>query len=120
MKESPEEKYRRLQSEIQSAILQNYPNPDRNGCPGQDALGCFAANPDSIKAEYETDEQCAWYHVTHCSPCYASFLELRKSGRNQRHEMGSTPWGDGRVSARRPGWQRCLDWFTKRQHSPNK
>lgn len=120
MKESPEEKYHRLQSEIQRAILQNYPNPDRKGCPGQDAIGGFAADPDSIKAGYEADEQCAWYHVTHCSPCYASFLELRKSGRNQRHEMGSTPAGDGRVSARRPGWQHCLDWFTKRQHSPNK
>lgn len=89
MNESSEEKYRRLQAEIQSAILRNYPNPDRQGCPGDATVRNLAANPDSIKAEDEADEQSAWYHITHCSPCYASFLELRDAGRDGRHERGA-------------------------------
>lgn len=84
MTESPEEKYRRLQSEIQRAILRSYPNPERQGCPGDAAVRNLAANPVSIKVEDETDEHGAWYHITHCSPCYASFLELREAGRDHQ------------------------------------
>src|ERR1700690_2773309 len=57
MNESSEEKYRRLQSEIQCAILRNYPNPDRQGCPDGPTVRNLAANPDSIKAEDEADER---------------------------------------------------------------
>jgi hypothetical protein len=81
MNESPEQKYSRLQSEIQGAILSNYPNPDRQGCPGETTIRGFAKNPDSITVEDETDEHSAWYHVTHCSPCYASFLQMRDAER---------------------------------------
>jgi hypothetical protein len=83
MKESPDEKYFRLQSEIQRAILRNYPNPERRGCPGDAVVRYLAANPDSIKIEDETDEHGAWYHITHCSPCYARFVELRNAGRDR-------------------------------------
>jgi hypothetical protein len=85
MNESLEEKYCRLQNEIQHAILRNYPNLERRGCPGDAVLRNLAANPDSIKAEDEGNVDGAWYHTTHCSPCYASFLELRNAGRDQRH-----------------------------------
>ena len=85
MNESPEEKYRRLQCDIQRGILQGYPNPERRGCPGDAAVRNLAANPDSITDEDETDEHGVWYHVVHCSPCYSSFLELREAGRDQRH-----------------------------------
>lgn len=84
MSESLEEKYYRLQSEIQRAILRNYPNPERHGCPGDAIIGDFGANPDSIDAEDETDEYSAWYHITHCSPCYTRFLELRSEGRRPK------------------------------------
>ena len=84
MNESPEEKYCRLQSEIQRGILQGYPNPERRGCPGDVAVRNLATNPDSITNEDEANEQGAWYHITHCSPCYASFLELRNTGREDR------------------------------------
>ena len=82
MNESPEEKYGRLQGEIQRAILRSYPNPERQGCPAEAAIRNFAMNPDTITAEDETDEHGEWYHITHCSPCYASFLELRNAGRD--------------------------------------
>ena len=84
MSESPEEKYGRLQNEIQGAILRSYPNPDRRGCPGDSVVRTLAMNPDNITDEDENDEQCAWYHITHCSPCYASFLTLRNAGRSDR------------------------------------
>jgi hypothetical protein len=96
MNESSEEKYRRLQSEIQRAILQSYPNPLRHGCPGDATIRKFAEDPDSIKAEDETDTQGDWYHITHCSPCYANFLQLRDAGRDRQ---GITPPGGGRNKA---------------------
>jgi hypothetical protein len=84
MNESLEEKYCRLQSEIQRAILRNYPNLERRGCPGDAVLRNLAANPGSIKAEDEADVSGTWYHTTHCSPCYAKFLEFRNAGRDHQ------------------------------------
>jgi hypothetical protein len=83
MNESPEEKYRRLQGDIQRGILQGYPNPERRGCPADAAVRDLALNPDSITDEDETNESGVWYHVAHCSPCYAIFLELRGAGRDR-------------------------------------
>ena len=118
MNESTEEKYRRLQREIQGAILRNYPNPDRQGCPGDATVRNLAANPDSIKAQDEAHEQGAWYHITHCSPCYAAFLELRDAGRAARHERApGTPHGDRGDIPRRRGWRRWLDWFALRRQT---
>ena len=115
MSESTEEKYRRLQREIQGAILRNYPNPKRQGCPGDVAVRKLAANPDSIKAEDDADEHGAWYHITHCSPCYASFLELRDGGRADRSGRGSVnSQADGPDIQRRPGWRRWFNWFLAR------
>jgi len=90
MSESLEKKYGRLQDEIQRAILRSYPNPGRRGCPGVGVISDLAANPDGITAEDEMNEQSAWYHVTHCSPCYASFLDLRNAGRARRDDEGGT------------------------------
>jgi hypothetical protein len=55
---------------LQQAILRNYPNPERRGCPGNDAIRALA----------ERDlphEDRHWEHVSHCSPCYQEFLERR-------------------------------------------
>lgn len=82
MNEPPEEKYRRLQSDIQRGILLGYPTPERRGCLDDAIVRELAKNPDSITDEDEVDKQGAWYHITHCSPCYANFLELRNAGRD--------------------------------------
>ena len=50
MEESSEQKYDRIQREIQSAILKNYPNPERIGCRGKAVVEPFAKNPDRITA----------------------------------------------------------------------
>ena len=118
MSESTEEKYRRFQREIQGAILRNYPNPKRQGCPGEATVRNLAENPDSIKAEDEGDEQGAWYHITHCSPCYASFLKLREAGRAEHGDRESVPsQGAAPHISQRRGWRRWLDWFALRREA---
>ena len=72
MSETPEEKSRRLQRVLQAAVLSNYPNPKRIGCPGRAALEQLAKMPDRIEAL----ETAGWEHVTHCSPCYAEYLQI--------------------------------------------
>lgn len=66
---------------LQEAILRNYPNPERIGCPNQEALRSIAAR----ELPHE-DER--WEHITHCSPCYQDFLQYRTavldSRRNRR------------------------------------
>ena len=55
---------------LQESILRNYPNPERKECPEQQALKELANQ--SLPHEHEL-----WQHVTHCSPCYREFLEIR-------------------------------------------
>ena len=81
MAETPEQKYNRIAAAVQQTILQNFPNPDRVGCPGEAKLREVAAR----KTIVEDD---AWQHITHCSPCYGEFLaekeRLRGSQRKRR------------------------------------
>jgi hypothetical protein len=76
MAETPREKYERLRNAVQEAILNNYPNPDRVGCPANGMIREVA-----FREELTKDQ--VWEHITHCSPCYAEFLifkeELRRS-----------------------------------------
>lgn len=81
--ESPEHKWNRVQERIQKAILESYPNPNREGCPGSDALLDMAMRA----AECGTlDGDPRFKHVTHCSPCYRDFLNLRETLRNPRND----------------------------------
>ena len=41
--ETPEEKWKRLQGEIQQGILDGYPNPERRGCLDRDCIHALAA-----------------------------------------------------------------------------
>jgi len=90
MDETPEQKYDRLQREIQNAILSEYPNPERKGCPGREAVESFAKNPDQITVADDRNTESKWYHITHCSPCYAEFLELRTAYRVKRARARTT------------------------------
>jgi hypothetical protein len=75
MDETPEQKFDRISRAVQESILRNYPNPERKGCPGDDVVREVAA-----RTELKTDD--AWEHITHCSPCYAEFLEFKKAIRH--------------------------------------
>ena len=59
-----------IQQLLQQAILNNYPNPERRGCPGPAVLREVARRQTPIRDAH-------WEHVTHCSPCFQEFLELR-------------------------------------------
>jgi hypothetical protein len=67
MAETPEQKYNRIAAAVQQTILQNFPNPDRVGCPGEVKLREVAARKTIIEVD-------SWEHITHCSPCYGEFL----------------------------------------------
>lgn len=77
--ESPEAKYDRLKRQLQQSILSQYPNPERKGCPGNEALRALAAQPSDEDIQDNTN----WHHVTHCSECYREVLEIR--GRIKNH-----------------------------------
>lgn len=70
MADSPQERYERIQEILQEAIIRDYPNPERKGCPGDDTLRRLAERPRPTR---DSD----WEHVTHCSPCYREFLGFR-------------------------------------------
>ena len=74
MAETPEEKYNRIAAAVQRTILENFPNPDRVGCPGDGKVREVA----SRRTIVEDDD---WQHITHCSPCYAEFLEVKEEVR---------------------------------------
>ncbi len=90
--ESAEHKFNRLRGQIQDLVLSAYPNPERTGCPGDAAVRDYAqrvANWESV------EEEVAYRHITHCSPCYREFLaageEIRAS--LQQKPTKSIPWG---------------------------
>ena len=66
----PDEISNEIQHLLQQAVLNNYPNPERNGCPGTAVLREVAARPVPVRDAH-------WEHVTHCSPCFQEFLQLR-------------------------------------------
>lgn len=77
MDETPEQKFNRISHAVQESILRNYPNPERKGCPGDEVVRQVAA-----RTELKADE--LWEHITHCSPCYAEFLDFKQEFRRRR------------------------------------
>ena len=76
MDESADQIFEELQDIVQQAILREFPNPERNGCPGQVSLRELANRPRPTR-------DAVWEHVTHCSPCYQEFLDLRNQVKAQ-------------------------------------
>jgi hypothetical protein len=77
--ESPDARYDRLKKQLQDSILNDYPNPERRGCPGDEVLKELAGRP--LDDDLEGNPQ--WEHVTHCSECYREFLAYRAAGRGR-------------------------------------
>ena len=69
--DSSDEVFEQIQDIVQQAILREFPNPERKGCPGTEVLRGLANRPRPTR-------DAAWGHVTHCSPCYREFLDLRE------------------------------------------
>src|SRR5690349_16068400 len=71
--ESPRAHFDRLKKQLQDSILQEYPNPERKGCPGNAVLHDLARLP----LDQNVESNANWEHVTHCSECYREFLDIR-------------------------------------------
>lgn len=76
--ESPQARYDRLKRQLQDSILNEYPNPERKGCPGDSIIRSLAER--ASDEDIETDRN--WHHLTHCSECYREFLNLRLRMKN--------------------------------------
>ncbi|HEY7391843.1 MAG TPA: hypothetical protein VH640_25225, partial [Bryobacteraceae bacterium] len=77
--ESFDAQFERVKRQLQDAILTDYPNPERRGCPGDAALKELATGPFDESLENNPN----WQHVTHCSECYREFLSLRAEIRRE-------------------------------------
>jgi hypothetical protein len=62
---------------LQQAALKEFPNPDRIGCPTAAVLEAMARRQ---RPTTEAD----LHHITHCSPCFATFLAIRQGVSKQR------------------------------------
>jgi hypothetical protein len=86
--ESPAAKFDRLKKQLQDAILRDYPNPERRGCPGDAVLRELGARP--MDRPVEDDPH--WHHITHCSECYGEFLafnnEVRQRAKVRKVRLG--------------------------------
>lgn len=81
MEDAPEVRFERLKGAIQDAILRSFPNPERKGCPGDEVVREVAGRREPVEDD-------AFQHITHCSPCYAAFLQFKDEFRIARRRRG--------------------------------
>jgi hypothetical protein len=63
-------------------LRDEFPNPERIGCPGHEIVAAIAAQRMPLsQAEAHLD------HLTSCSPCYRDFLGLQANHRRRRTRM---------------------------------
>ena len=86
MPETPEQKWNRVQKKLQDSVLKCYPNPNREGCRGAEAIMALAKRAADLAA-LDGDEY--WEHVTHCSPCYKEYLEARDKLRQRKAKQAN-------------------------------
>jgi hypothetical protein len=78
--ESPDQISDEIQRLLQQSILDNFPNLDRRGCPGAAVLREVARRSLPIRDAH-------WDHITHCSPCFAEFLAVRREMADARRQL---------------------------------
>jgi len=70
---------RRMLKLLEEAALNDYPNPDRIGCPGTDFLKRLATDRRSISLSDP-----ALDHVANCSPCFREFAGFRDRAKHAK------------------------------------
>jgi hypothetical protein len=66
---------------LNRGLLEEYPNPDRVGCPGSDVLKRIASRAMPLSAADK------WLdHLGSCSPCYRDFLQFQEAHRVRRKQ----------------------------------
>src|SRR5260370_28866771 len=69
----------RILDALGRGLLKEFPNPDRNGCPGSDVLRRIASHEMSLpQAEKWLD------HLTSCRPCYGDFSQFQAAYQSRR------------------------------------
>ena len=63
---------------LEKAALNDYPNPERLGCPGSEFLHRLATNRKSIPLSDARLE-----HVARCSPCFSEFVKYREAAKHR-------------------------------------
>lgn len=67
---------------LAKSALNDYPNPERVGCPGREFLAALAFNRKSIPV---TDPRLD--HVVHCSPCFRELTEMKSVAKGRRNRI---------------------------------
>lgn len=78
--------YQEFHRLVQEMALRAYPNPDRIGCPGTDALEEVASLP--LSSRHELFQE----HISHCSPCLGQLLEIRRRKHREKMRARRTRW----------------------------
>ena len=81
-RETPSQKWSRLQNQIHCGISRAYANPERNGCINDSGIRELARRAAVFDDSIEDDPD--WKHVTHCSPCYAEYLQQFNDRRRRK------------------------------------
>jgi hypothetical protein len=73
---------KRILDALGRGLLNEFPNPERAGCPGRDVLKRIASHDMPLtEAEKWLD------HLTSCSPCYRDFSQLKNAQELRRRRM---------------------------------
>jgi hypothetical protein len=67
----------RVRKELQESALREFPNPERIGCPDPEILAGMSRGIVPMT-------QPQLHHITHCSPCFQTFLAIRQEMRQKR------------------------------------
>jgi hypothetical protein len=76
------EEERRMLAMFEQAALNDYPNPDRVGCPGSAFLQRLARHRRSIPITHPD-----LTHVARCSPCFQEFSEFRRQAAQRSKQL---------------------------------
>ena len=71
---------RELLDAFERIIHEDFPNPERIGCPGREALSKLAEGSEHIQQKH------LLAHIRQCAPCFDELKELRRKVRNQSPE----------------------------------
>jgi len=88
------EQERAILNLFEQASLNDYPNPDRIGCPGETFLKQLVRDRDSIEL---TDARLK--HVARCSPCFREFVALRDQPKQKTPTRRAIFTGAGVIAA---------------------
>lgn len=90
---------KRILNALGRGLLNEFPNPERAGCPGRDVLNRIASH------EMPLAEAEKWLdHLTSCSPCYRDFSKLQNAQKLRRKRTWLAIAASVLIAASVAGW----------------